>query len=182
MPPALRSIILVVVAAGLAGCASPRYQTVYRYEPPMDTGSRACLEECEQKMSGCQQRCTADFQACLERIGPEVEERYGEALRRYEAELDCYRSELVHYQFYLSMSWGHPHWYGPGFYSPWPDPYWFPPTPPKKPSRTEEFDRLQQEKCEADCGCQPVYDACFLACGGKRIPEVQCIANCPVEK
>jgi hypothetical protein len=53
---------------------------------------------------------------------------------------------------------------------------------PRKPSRDEEFNRLRMERCEVECGCQPIYDACFLVCGGKRIPEVKCIADCPEGK
>lgn len=189
MLPPLRTLILVVAAAGLVGCATPRYQTAYRYEPPVDAAGRACLEKCEQKLAGCQQRCTADYQACLKDIEPQVEERYGKALKRYEAEWERYRWERERYELYLSLNWGYPLWFGPGFYHPWPGfyqawpgPYYFPPALPRKPSRDEEFKRLQQEKCDQECGCQTLYDACFLSCGGKRIPEVRCIANCPKEK
>jgi hypothetical protein len=37
------------------------------------------------------------------------------------------------------------------------------------------------EKCDPGCGCQAAYDGCFVACGGKRIPEQRCVANCPAE-
>ncbi|MDO9188476.1 MAG: hypothetical protein Q7U24_01285, partial [Sulfurimicrobium sp.] len=64
-------------------------------------------------------------------------------------------------------------------YSPFGMPYYSPPFPPIKPSRNAVFERLRQERCDVDCGCQPVYDACFLSCGGKKIPETRCISNCP---
>lgn len=184
MLPAMRALILGVVVIGLAGCASPtpRYQSVYRYEPPADSAGRACLEKCGQKMGACQQRCTADYQACLAGIEPLVEGRYNEAIKRYAVELERYRWELERYQLYLSLSWHDPFWYDRGFYHPRPDPFYFPPVAPKAVSRDEEFARLRKEKCEVECGCQPIYDACFLACGGKRIPEVKCIADCPGEK
>lgn len=187
MFPALRALILGIVAVGLAGCASPgpRYQSAYRYEPPVDSAGQACLEKCGRKMEACQQRCTADYQACLAGIEPLVERRYGEALKRYSAELDRYRWELERYQLYPPLGWYDPFWYGRGLYYPyypWPGPYYFPPVAPQKPSRDEEFDRLRTEKCGIECGCQPNYDACFLACGGKRTTEVKCIANCPEGK
>ena len=184
MAPDLRRMTLLVAAAVLAGCATPRYQTVYRYEPPSDATGRACLESCEKKLAGCQQHCTADYQACLKRLEPLVEERYNEHLKRYADELNSYRLELRHYELSLSLSWGYdPFWYGPWpYYHPWPAFYNFPPEPPEKPSREAAFNQLRKEKCEADCGCLPLYDACFLTCGGKKIPEVKCIANCPEVK
>lgn len=184
MSPAPRALILGIVAFCLAGCASltPRYQSVYRYEPPADSAGLACLEKCGQKMKVCQQRCSMDYQTCLAGIAPLVEGRYGEALERYAAELERYRWELDRYQMYLSMRWHDSFWSGHGFYHPWPDLYFFPLAAPKIPSRDEEFDRLRKEKCEIECGCQSIYDTCFLACGGKRIPEVKCIANCPEGK
>ena len=30
---------------------------------------------------------------------------------------------------------------------------------------------VEKQRCDSDCGCQPIYDACFLSCGGKKIPE-----------
>ncbi|MHB1292155.1 MAG: hypothetical protein ACYCY5_08180, partial [Sulfuricella sp.] len=187
MLPALRALILGIVAVGLVGCASPspRYQSAYRYEPPADSAGQACLSKCGQKMEACQQRCSADYQACLAGIEPLVEGRYGEALKRYAAELDRYRWELERYQLYPPLGWYDPFWYGRGLhypYYPWPGPFYFPPFAPIKPSRDEVLDRLRKEKCEVECGCQPIYDTCFLACGGKLIPEVKCIADCPEGK
>ena len=176
-----RAVVLLGMAVVLGGCAAPRYQTIYRYEPPVDNTGRACLATCEQKLSGCQDRCAASYQNCVKEIGPEVEQRYGEALKRYEEDLSTYRLELQRYDFYSLMYWNYPNWYGPGFHS-WPGYYDFPPSPPAKPSRKYYFEQVQGEKCARDCGCQPLYDACFLACGGRKIPEVRCIANCPKEK
>ena len=185
MPPALRAVILGIVAVGLVGCASPipRYQSAYRYEPPADRVGQACVSKCGQKIEMCQQRCTPEYQTCLAGIAPLVEGRYGEAIKRYATELERYRRELERYRLNLSLSGHDSFWYGGhGLHYPWPDPFYFPLATPKKPSRDEEFDRLRKEKCEVECGCQPIYDGCFLACGGKRIPEVTCIADCPEGK
>lgn len=180
----LRTLLPVIVAAVLVGCTSqsPRYQSTYRYELPTDAEGVACLEKCGQKMEACQQRCTANYQSCLKLIEPQVDERYREALTRYEAELERYRWELERYQLYLSMGWGYSPWYGYGNYYPWPEPYYSPPIQPSKPLRDEEFKRLRQEKCELECGCQTISDVCILTCGGKRINEVRCVANCPEGK
>lgn len=177
-----RAIMLLLLAsAGLAGCAGPRYLTAYRYEPPLDAAGLACLEQCTQKMSACQQTCGEKAQACLQGIEPEVEKRHGEALKNYENELARYRWELESYN--LNLYWGRTPWFGPRHRFMWPGfYYYFPPFPPETPSRDKAFNQLRQEKCTIDCGCQPIYDSCFLACGGKRIPDAKCIANCPGEK
>ena len=175
----------MIMIAALSGCAGPRYQTVYRYEAPTDAAGRACLARCEPKLAACQTGCQGKYQTCLKAIEPTVEARYSDALKRYETELERYRHELDFYQLRSSLGWGyHSMGYGPWpyYYTPWPDPYYFAPTPPDKPSHDKLFKQVRQEKCENDCGCQPIYDACFLTCGGKKIPEVQCIAHCPKDK
>ena len=181
MLSALRTLTLVILTLGLAACAGPRYQSVYRYEAPTDMASRACLEGCARKMAECREHCTTTNLACLKNLEPLLDERHNAALKRYEAELERYRQELAHYDLYLPLNWGYPSPWRHGLwpYSPWAMPYYFPPDPPAKPSRSAEFEQLRHERCDVDCGCQPVYDACFLACGGKKIPEVQCISNCP---
>lgn len=180
----VRTLFPVIVAIVLVGCASPppRYQTAYRYELPTDSEGIACLEKCGQRIESCQQRCTANYQSCLKLIEPQVDERYREALKRYETELERYRLELERYQLYQSLRCGYSPWYGYGNYYPCPDLYYFPPALPMKPSRDEEFNHLRQEKCDVDCGCQTVSEICILACGGKRINEVRCVANCPEGK
>ena len=183
----LRTLLAIISMAILAGCTStaPRYQNTYRYELPTDGEGIACIEKCGQKIEACQQRCTASYQSCLGRIEPQVDARYKESLKRYEAELERYRWELERYQLYLSMSWNYAPWSGYGNYAPyypWPGPYYFPPVPPRSPSHDEEFARLRQEKCDAECGCQTVTNACFLACGAKQVNEMRCVANCPEKK
>ncbi len=188
MRSALRTLTLLILTLGLAACASPRYQSTYRYEAPTDAAGRACLEKCEQKMAACREQCTTKTQACLKDLEPLVDERYNAVLNRYEIELNRYRQDLIHYDLQMSLNWGFPSpWWRPGMlpyypYSPWATPYNLspiPPAPPFKPSRSAEFERLRKERCDVDCGCQSVYDACFLACGGKKIPETRCISNCP---
>jgi hypothetical protein len=174
-------LALLVVAAGLMGCATPRYQTVYRYEPPPDAAGHLCLAGCEQKLAMCQSHCKQTYDACAKSVEPLVDERYREAMKRYAMELEQYRWELDRYHMDMALGWGYPSaWHGP--FHPWLDPYYWPPTPPDMPSREEISAKIRKEKCDADCGCLPLYDACFLSCGGKKIPEVKCFANCPPEK
>ncbi len=177
-------LFLVVAALCLAACASPRYQAMYRYEAPLEASAQVCLQSCEPKLGACQSSCQQRHQACLKEIEPLVDARHNAAIKRYENALDNYQFELQQYQLRLSLGWGYSSvWYDPWpFYYPFPEPHFPPPTPPYKPTREDSFNRVRQERCESDCGCQPIYDACFLSCGGKMVPEVKCIANCPKEK
>lgn len=167
---------LLAILALLAGCASPRYQTVYRYEPPADADARPCLDKCEAALSACQSRCGETRQACLKTLDDEVEQAYAAALRRYAASLDLYRLELERYRFNLWLGWGHGYW----GYEPWPS-YYVPMMAPVPPSREAIRDRLAREKCDTDCGCQGRHEACFIGCGGRKVEEKRCIANCPPE-
>ncbi len=194
--------IVLIMSVSVSGCAflGPRYQITHRYEPPTHPAAVACLEKCAGRLKSCQQSCASTYQACLRRIEPLVEERYNSAIQRYERELDTYRRQMS--PRYLGggramLGWGRSAW-GWGGYpwgwggSPWGGgwggpyyglgysyPFYYAPPPPSRPSRDREFDRLRQEQCEVECGCQSVQDACFLSCGGRKIIEERCIANCP---
>ncbi len=177
--------LALVAAALLDGCATPLYQTSYRYEPPTDAQGLACIERRASIRTDCQAACQTAFLACQKNIEPQVAVRYDEALKRYEDELDRYLVELRHYELQLWMNWTGPWYYGPGYYDPWryygwPGPYAFPPpVPPRKPSRDAVRAALEKQQCKADCGCQGAYDDGFVACGGKRVIETRCIAHCP---
>lgn len=171
----------------LAGCATPQYQTVYRYELPADAQGQACVQVCEQKKEACQAECKARYQACQKDIEPLVEERYRQALERYENELRQYALALKQYEIQQWLYWPYDYWYWPhhrGYYVyPWPGPYLPPPYPgPVMPTRESIRAALEKEKCQADCGCLAAYDTCYVNCGGRRIAETVCIRNCkPVD-
>lgn len=172
---------------GLQGCATPRHETVYRYEPPADAAGLACLARCADQLVASQADCRSRYQACSKEAEALVEARYADALRAYADALDRYRLELRQYEFGLWAGWQ----YGGLWYHPWSPygwPYYgwpgpsapYPPgPPPMRPTRESVFSQLRKERCVDDCGCQPGHDACFLACGGRRIPETRCIAHCP---
>lgn len=170
---------IVLLAVGLAGCATPRYHTVYRYEAPTDQQGHACMENCQGRLASCQEDCSKAFQSCMKSMEPMVEARYAEAIKHYVDEVERYAWEMRHYEMQLWLGWGHGPWYGAWPYQGWPGPYWYPSPAPIMPSREEVQDRLRKEKCKEDCGCLNSYDACFLGCGGKMIPEVQCSGHCP---
>jgi hypothetical protein len=177
----LRGGALSLVMLLLAACATqPRYQTVRRYIPPATETAKACLAPCSKTLDRCQASCQEHYQSCVKTLGPEAKARYAERLKQYETQLGAYRQTLDWYRMDLMLAWGWgPHWGGPwggyyGWYPPSP-----PPPPPVAPTLAQEMARLSEERCDRDCGCQPVYDSCFLGCGGKIENETKCIANCP---
>jgi hypothetical protein len=172
-------LLLLAALLAAAGCMSPRYQTLYRYEPPTDVAGKVCLEQCEQKIAGCKNHCEEKYGACVKSVEPMIEQHYEESMRRYQRELNYYYHAVEIYQRQITLGW---YYYDP-YYGSWPYFYGyeprFPPIPPFQPNRERIARQVIQQQCDRDCGCQSVYDACFLGCGGIKIPEVKCVANCP---
>jgi len=173
--PARMLFLASAVVGLLMACATPRYETVHRLEPPDDAAGRACLVQCDEVLKACQSRCSQRYQACVKEVEPKLDEAYAEALRHYAFDLDSYAASLQHYEMQLWLGWHHgPWWISPG----WSYPYYVS-RPPPRPSRQQIRERLIAEQCDRDCGCQPGYEACFLGCGGRKISEERCVANCP---
>lgn len=165
----------------LAGCAAPQYQTTVRLISPSTEAGRACVQACEAKKTACQAGCQRHYQACIKALEPQVEPRYLDALKEYELELKRYAAALRHYEIQLQFEWlhsypfGHPYWW-----DPWPGLYFPPPSrQPQMPTRAAVRIKLEETNCQADCGCLPAYDTCFISCGGQRVSETMCIKNCP---
>ncbi len=171
--------------AVLTGCAAPQYQTNVSLIPPGDAAGRACVQACETRKLACQSDCQSRFRSCAESIEPQVEARYSEALSQFENDLGQYAAALQTYEVQLSFAWMNSYPYGWGMWGrpwmgPWPGMYYPPPYPvPRMPTRTEVRAQLEKEICQADCGCVPAFDACFVGCGGQRLTETVCIRNCP---
>lgn len=181
-PFALRAFAIGAVAV-LAGCATPVTQTTVRFVPPADPAGRACVQACDTAKTACQAGCRSRYQACTQALEPQVQAAYAEALERYASELRTYAAELRHAELQWQFAWfNRAPWHSPyrHFYGwdPWPAPY-FPPSEPEMPTRESVRSRLEATQCEADCGCLPRYDTCFTGCGGARITETVCVANCP---
>lgn len=186
--PALMFSLPVVLLAALAGCATPQYQTTVGLIPPADAQGRACVADCEAQKVTCQAECQARYEVCVKDIEPQVEARYTEALKQYELDLRQYAAALRHYEIQLRFDWmysypfrhpfRHPFWW-----DPWPGPYFPPPyREPVMPTRDGVRAQLVARHCQADCGCLPAHDACFVGCGGQRVTETVCIKNCPPDK
>jgi hypothetical protein len=177
-------LLPLLVMLALSGCAAPRYETTTQREAPTGAAAQACLEACAARLETCKQACAETYQACLKRVEPEAGEHYRQVLDRYAADLERYRSDLYDYQFQLWVGW-----YGDNggiWYNPWHHPWFGPwssrsyvPPPPAVPTRDAVLADFRESRCGGDCGCQPPYDACFLACGGKISSVTRCVDNCP---
>lgn len=185
--PLSRSLWLAFAGAvALAtGCATPQYQTTVRFVPPTDAAGQACIARCEATKTACQADCQARYAACAKELDPEVETRYGEALKKYETDLKQYAVALRRYELDLRLDWyrawpyRHPYWPYYGWGAWWPGPAYPPPVQPAMPTREGVRAGLEKTRCRADCGCLPAYDACYVGCGGQRITETRCVKDCP---
>ncbi len=177
-----RFLFSVILVSLLAGCATPTYQMHYRYEPPAGAEGRQCVQGCEQALAACGTACKAEWNACTARVETEVEAEYLQALKEYEVDLKRYRRNLDMYEWDLRSNWGY--WQGSVWDAPWPYRSWYAMTyplyrMPEQPSRDSVRADLRKAKCKDDCGCLAGYDACFVGCGGRKVPERECVMNCP---
>lgn len=178
----MRALGFGIVAVLVTGCATPRYETTYRYESPASVEAQACIKGCEAKLDACRTDCQAAWQACTEQLEPQVEAHYAQALKEYADDLRYYRRMLDHYQWDLWVDWDFAYrglWYSPWPYHPWPSYAPLPMAPGDPPTKETVRNSLRKSQCQDDCGCQPRYDTCFQGCGGKVVTETRCVANCP---
>ena len=105
-----------VAVVALTGCATPRYETVHRYEPPVSVEGRACVASCEAARTQCRSDCQAAWTQCTAQVEPQVESHYAQALADYADELRLYRMDLDRYEWELWLGWHHNYsgfWYSP---------------------------------------------------------------------
>lgn len=159
-----------VWALAVAGCAARPPITTVHYEPPRDAEGMACVRDCLPRLAECQARCSESYRTCLRDVEPEARASYSEALEAYSAALAEYREDLRYHETNVWLGWGpyyDPWWFGYPHYR-WTPHYIPPPLPPDPPSLAHETRRLIATRCDRDCGCQPIYDACYLGCGGHK--------------
>ncbi|MFK5881734.1 MAG: hypothetical protein QM482_05925 [Sulfurospirillum sp.] len=198
----MKTIVFVLGFVFLfAGCA-PRYVIRNQYIPPLDTGSRACLKNCSKAKQKCKQKCAEDYSDCLsyaydkaKQIQIKSDKNYKKRYNRYQARLNDYNFNIFDWQNRYEQR-----------YSDWKyfsdkcskngDNYACErenelsyiikklsrsrPREPKAPKYItfEETLAKQQNRCVEKCGCDDVYDSCFIGCGGEIIPHRICVKNC----
>ena len=121
-----------------------------------------------------------------------AQKRYDEKMKLYVKELESYARELRRAQFerdfyymsgfYDDFCFASPyhHYRGCGYRPFWYDPYpLYVGRPPQNPSLEAERLKAESEMCKLDCGCESLYDECFIAHGGVIKTKKVCIENCP---
>ncbi|TCK03387.1 hypothetical protein [Phorcysia thermohydrogeniphila] len=184
----------------LASCGSPRYIVKYKYVPPQN--SKECLKSCEVKFEECQKSCNEKFQRCINKSWEEARKIYQAELLSYRKELSAYRekrrnylNDLIEwneqfkrvyrdYRFFSSICRRTKERYAcerkrelrellDTVKAEKPKK----PSKPKEPSLDSIFREISS-KCTTQCGCQELFNNCFVSCGGKLIPYKMCIENC----
>ncbi|MFW6342585.1 MAG: hypothetical protein ACOC00_06150 [Halothiobacillaceae bacterium] len=171
MKPAIAWLLPLLL---LAACASPRYETSVSYLPPADEAGRACIAECSEALTACQDDCAARWATCRESVEPQARQRFEEAVHRYEGAREQYETDRLFYEINRNLSWG---WGYGGRPFGWMDAF-DAPVPPAAPSLDEIRARLVVARCDARCACQARYEQCFLGCGGRIDRSTRCVANC----
>lgn len=193
--------VLLAIVFLFTGCG-PRYVIKNQYIPPTRAISPTCLSNCELVRQTCQSQCQQNYQFCLDdayakaqHILVEEEALYRIAhgrymldfshfqhrMRSWERDYYDYSRDLSHFQSrcerdkdvqackkrdelrnYLNrLNRDRPR-------EPWV---------PQRPS-FEQILVNQQSFCTTNCGCEQVYDNCFVGCGGTVIPHKICVENC----
>ncbi len=92
-------VLAVTLLAFIQGCASPKYETFYDFQPPQTSEGRACIFQCENTKMQCEQldqmriancgdRADIDFQRCTDRAKAEYD-RCKASGKQYCAEARC---------------------------------------------------------------------------------------------
>ncbi len=188
----MRSVILFFIVLFLSAC-SPKYKVVKEYVAPMDSEALAVAKAvCAQKRESCKAKCQTAFQSCQPKAWKIAQKRYDEKMKLYVKELESYTGALRRAQFerdfyymsgfYDDFCFASPyhHYRGCGYRPFWYDPYpLYIGRPPQKPSLEVERLKAESEMCKLDCGCESLYDECFVAHGGVIKTKKVCIENCP---
>ncbi len=184
-----------------AGCA-PQYAIRNQYIPPANLKSKSCLKDCNYQKQVCKQKCSDDYSDCLsyayeraKQIQIISDKSYKKRYHRYQKRLSNYNLELFDWQNRYDTN-----------YSDWRyfndkcskngDRYACDreedlrilikqlrrnrPREPREP-RYATFNEIlaqEQSKCSKNCGCDNIYNSCFVGCGGEIVPHKICIRNC----
>ncbi len=190
----MRSLVLLIVVLFFTAC-SPKYKVVKEYVPPIDISTNALTQAiCAQKRDSCRSSCKEAFNRCKPKALKLAKKRYDEKMKLYVRELERYARVAEDAEFKRDIFY-----VNGGFYddnlclvSPYAPYYGFRHRMflydsfpryigrrPKKPSLEVERLKAESEICELDCGCEKLYDECFVAHGGVIKTKKVCIENCP---
>ncbi len=186
----------------MSACGGPKYVVKNRYIPPIVVKDNSCLHICEEKFESCQKACENQYQSCMADVRLKAINIYEKDIAKYEKQLAVYQEEMrffrqkiTEYQenfkklnddfrFFKRICQEKQDRYAclrqkelkkEIYHFKQNKP--FRPIRPKKPNLEIIIKKLMIT-CHRDCGCQEIYDRCFLSCGGTIIPEKICVENC----
>lgn len=193
--------IVVAVMLLLVGCG-PRYVIKNQYIPPTHNISPKCLDNCALVRQTCQVQCQQNYQFCLDDAYAKSKAILIQEESAYNVAYSHYMLDFSHFQHQM-RSWERDYYdysrdlsYFQGRCESGKDAsacqrrdqlrnhlnYMKRDRPrepwvPQKPS-FEQILVNQQSFCTTNCGCEQVYDNCFVGCGGTVIPHKICVENC----
>jgi hypothetical protein len=176
MPKHIRLLAISMISISLFGCATPRYETRYRYEPPASSEGVSCIKNCDGILSSCRSQCRTTWLACTAHVETQLETRYVQALKEYAGNLQHYRLELEQYELSRWMDWNQGfdgYWRSPWPYHPWSGYIPMPLSPGDPPTRESVRESLYKSQCKDDCGCQVKFDTCYTGCGGHILHDTR---------
>lgn len=200
--------LILLLMIGLTACASPQYQTNYRFTPPpVAVGAgKFCLTRCDAALNQCKSQCVAKTRQCLSKARGQAQQElpillsawerevvdWEKALDRYETdrrfwEMEMRQRRLMH-DLQRDLQRCRP---GERHCAKYPRHTDFgsgayyawdrpvaPGAAPKRPTLESETARIQAETCPMDCGCDAIYRQCYGSCGGNVQPYQVCVKNC----
>ncbi len=196
-----RFFCLTLLLSVFTACG-PRYVIRSSYIPPEGPGAAQCLSICAEHFKRCQRDCLRQKEACLERVRREAKDLYLKLSSLYLVSLKDYDQRVRLYQTNL-LSWEHHYRQGYEDYRFFEQACQKEknvyackrkqelakllkdmekerpkrPLKPKVPSLARILRELSRT-CTFSCGCQEIYKACFLKCGGRIVPYKFCLKNC----
>ncbi len=194
-------ILAVVGFVVFSGCA-PVYVVKNQYIPPKAENTK-CLNSCLQSKKECKNECVNKYQSCMDDAFEKAKKVYAKLNNNYERKYKRYLLKMEDYDYRI-FDWHNDY---DESYRDWQyfrkeckvnpsnkyacdreDDLMYVikklrRDKPKKPRipRKESFEKIlkaEQSKCVKNCGCNDLYDSCFVSCGGEIIPHKICVKNC----
>ena len=180
---------------------SPRYETVYIYNPPKSLEGKRCVKDCELKKKKCEEKCKEEKRKCYKEAIKTAKEIYSLKFEEYKiayndylTKYKIYRRELNNWQakydellsnygyfsricssdkkFCSEMSFYKNLLHQHNLHKPKP------PKPPVKPDLSEIIAEQKRKMCKLNCDCTDEFNICFESCGGSINIKKVCVENC----
>ena len=192
-------MLLVGFVIFISGC-SPVYVVKNEYIPSND---RVCLKKCQTDRIQCQKECNSDFSRCVAQakekayeMAKKEEKIYNKRFLAYLKDKDRFDFEILEWRDRYDVVYRDWNYFREECKKNPKNSYACErrddlravikrmlkskPKSPKMPKKVtfEKIFKDLQSGCERDCGCQELFDSCFVSCGGSIYPHRICVRNC----